>query len=433
MIAGVERHAAVYLGTRVFAALCNMLALVLFTRLAVPAVFGDYLLGFACAFVAYGIAVQWLLQAFFALSTPAGAARMASAALLAAGVAVTVAGAGLALAAVLGLLSGAMAAGCAALVLGLAAYFAMVEIGRTRLLAGAVGLAGVLRAGLTLAFGAPVLALTQSGAALLAAVAAAHVLAAVPVLLQLRATLWADGFVRPRREDIAGLVRYGWPLVLSLGGTALALNLDRMLIGLFHGSAPVAAYGATADFVRQSFVLVGEAVAAAYVSSAKASHSAGDTSGARCALRRALALLLAACLFGAVLFWLCGGMLFALLFAADYRSVAAEVLPVLLAGTICLVLRAYYFGQVIYFSRTAWADVASAGSMLAVTALAGLLLVPQWSAMGAALAFGLGQATGLTIFVLADPGGRVMPRDLRGAFPRAPARAGAAQPADPPR
>ena len=65
MIAGVERHAAVYLGTRVFAALCNMLALVLFTRLAVPAVFGDYLLGFACGVAMGAVAAsargkQWV-------------------------------------------------------------------------------------------------------------------------------------------------------------------------------------------------------------------------------------------------------------------------------------------------------------------------------------------------------------------------------------
>jgi O-antigen/teichoic acid export membrane protein len=420
-----DRHAGIYLATRVFAALCNMFALVLFTRLAVPAVFGDYLLGFACAFVAYGICVQWLLQAFFARQAHADAARTASAALVAAGVMVALAGAGLALASATGLLS---AAGCAGLVIGLSAFFAMVEIARARLQAGAVGLAGVLRAVLILALGAPVLALTQSAAALLGAVAVAHVLAALPVVARLRATLWASGFARPRREDIAGLVRYGWPLILSLGAAALALNLDRLLIGHFHGPEPVAAYGATADFVKQSFVLVGEAVAAAYVSVAKAAHGRADMAGTRRALERALAMLSIACILGVVFFLVFGPALFRLLFAPGYQQAVGEILPILLAGTVCLVLRAYYFGQVIYFSRTAWADVASAGVMLAATGLAGWLLVPHWATVGAALAFALGQLAGLLVFVLADPGGRLMPR-----YPRRLFRVIRRQPAVPPR
>ncbi|WP_152664684.1 polysaccharide biosynthesis protein [Devosia geojensis] len=390
-----------------------MLALVLFTRLAAPAVFGDYLIGFACAFVVYAIAVQWLLQAFFARHAPADAARAASAALVAGGALVAVAGAGLALAAATGLLSAAMAAGCIGLVIGLSVFFAMVEIGRTRLLATAVGLASVLRAALVLALGAPVLALTQSAPALLGAVALAHVLAALPVAARLRATLWADGFPRPRRADIAGLARYGWPLVLSLGAAALALNLDRMLIGFFHGPEPVAAYGAVADFIKQSFVLVGEAVAAAYVSAAKAAHGRADAGGTRRALERALVVLSLACVLGAAFFLTLGDTLFALLFAPGYGDAAREVLPLLLAGTVCLVLRAYYFGQVIYFSRTAWADVVSSAAMLAATGLSGLLLVPPWGAAGAALAFAAGQAAGLLVFVLADPGGRLMPRDPR--------------------
>ncbi|HTM76824.1 MAG TPA: polysaccharide biosynthesis protein, partial [Devosia sp.] len=58
-----DRHASLYLVSRVFAAALNLVAVAAFTRLAPPAVFGDYLVGFATGFIVFGTAFQWLLHA----------------------------------------------------------------------------------------------------------------------------------------------------------------------------------------------------------------------------------------------------------------------------------------------------------------------------------------------------------------------------------
>ncbi|MFK4813055.1 hypothetical protein ACI3KW_22890, partial [Devosia sp. ZW T5_3] len=97
-----DRHASLYLVSRLAAAVLNLVSVAVFTRLATPEVFGDYLIGFAAAFIVFGGLFQWLMHAHFGVFKPDRAARLAGALLVA-----------LAAAGVLGLLglSVAMAAG----------------------------------------------------------------------------------------------------------------------------------------------------------------------------------------------------------------------------------------------------------------------------------------------------------------------------------
>lgn len=410
-----ERHAAIYLASRILAAACNVLGVAIFTRLVTQETYGQYLLGFACAFLSYGFAVQWVLHAHFGRFEPASAARLATAALVTAGLALAPASALIVACTGLGVLDPQLGWGCGALLVGLTLFFAMAEIGRVHLLAGAVTLASLLRGILVLTFGSAALLFAEPSApALLGAIALAHILAAVPVMVALRRTAWSSGMARPEWSDVAGLLAYGWPLVLSLGTAAVALNADRVLLEHFVGAAAMAPYGAATDLIRQSFVLFGEAVAAAFVSVAKAQHAQGQGSVSRATLGRGFLTLSYVLLFGLVFFLLMGKPLLALLLPESYLDTALSVLPTVLLGTVFLTLRAYYFGQVIYFMTTPKRDLAASILMLVVTLVAGLLLIPALAATGAALAFALGQAAALGVFLASDPRGHAMPRDLLG-------------------
>ncbi|HWU19751.1 MAG TPA: polysaccharide biosynthesis protein, partial [Devosia sp.] len=78
-----DRHASLYLTSRLAAAVLNLVSVAVFTRLAAPEVFGDYLIGFAAAFVVFGGLFQWLMHAHFGVFRPERAARLAGALLVA--------------------------------------------------------------------------------------------------------------------------------------------------------------------------------------------------------------------------------------------------------------------------------------------------------------------------------------------------------------
>ena len=119
--------------------------------------------------------------------------------------------------------------------------------------------------------------------------------------------------------------------------------------------------------IRQSFVVLGEAIAAAYVSQAKASQ--GDVLTSRAALARAFVTLWVIVAFGLAGFALFGADVIGLLLAPGYRDAALAAMPLLLAGTACLVLRAYYFGQVIYFSGSSRLELIASASMVGVAVM----------------------------------------------------------------
>ncbi|MDB5537448.1 MAG: Membrane protein involved in the export of O-antigen and teichoic acid, partial [Devosia sp.] len=148
---------------------------------------------------------------------------------------------------------------------------------------------------------------------------------------------------------------YGWPLILALMAGALSINLDRIALGWWVGAGAVGPYGAVADIIRQSFVVLGEAIAAAYISQAKA--QAGEQEARRTILRRAFVTLWVIVVFGVIGFVLFGTGVIGVVLAPDYRDTALAAMPILVLGTAGLVLRAYYFGQVIYFANSARREV----------------------------------------------------------------------------
>ena len=406
-----DRHASLYLLSRSAAAVLNLVSVAVFTRLAPPEVFGSYLVGFATAFVVFGTLFQWLLHAHFGVYEPERAGPLAGALAVLLGFGLGVGSLVFILIVLLGALDAGTAVGIGILIAGFTVHIGAVEVGRAHLLVRDVTAASVLRGILMLGMGSTALLLWPNAALLLAAIGAAQALAALPVLRALRRTIWANGWIAPTRADLMALLRYGWPLIAALAAAALALNLDRILLDQQFGAVTVAAYGATADVIRQGFVVLGEAIAAAYVSQAKA--KAGYPTARRAALERAFVTLWTVVLFGAVCWLLFGPVVLAILLAPGYAKAASGAITLLVLGTMMMVLRAYYFGQVIYFAGSARRDVLASFMMVAIAALGCVLLIPGLGATGAALAYAASQASGLALLLWADRHTRIMPIAFR--------------------
>lgn len=393
----MQRHALIYLGSKIAAACLNLAALAVFARAAGPSGYGEYLVALAWAYVCHGFAVQWLRISFFAAYDNRNAAALvATYARLLAGLVATI-GVLAAFAALAGLVAPRTALAVAALAAALAVYDSAHEIGRTRLKAEAVGTTVLLRAALVLVFGAMTLKAGGSPAALAVAVAAAHLVATAPLWRDIGPFLTAE----PSRTEAQRLLHFGWPLVPAYGAGALGANADRLLLERLAGLAAVGPYGAVSDLIRQLMAVVPEAVASSYFALAKAAHASGDEASAQATLKSAFRAQVAVLSFGAAALASFAQPLVALLMGADYAGAVAGILPWIIAATTFAVLRSFYFGQVIFFSGASRLELVSAAALLVVTAVAALALIPWRDLEGAAAALALGNLAALLVYVIA--------------------------------
>ncbi|GEP10717.1 lipopolysaccharide biosynthesis protein [Methylobacterium gnaphalii] len=402
----IARHTLTYVGSRAVAAALNLMSLAAFTRLAPVDTFGTYLLILSWSIVVYGATCQWPKFAFFALYEEARApAQIATLVrMLAALLAMTALAMGAT--AAFGLIDHRFAAAVVAATAGITLFEGMNEIARTRLHAEAVAMSVVSRGVLVLGLGCAALAFTGEALDLVLAFGLANALAAIPAAL----SVWPQ--IRGGRGSLIEarrLLAYGWPLVLSFGIAALAQTIDRLMIGKTIGTEDLGAYGAIGDFLRQSFVVFGESIALSMISIAKRDARGGGMEAADpilCDAARALTLIGA---FGAVFFLTFDEVVVSILLGPSYRASAMAVAPYLIVASICMMFRAYYFGQVIYFNGSSRLDAIASAALLATTGSLSLLLIPHYGVKGAAIALAAGQAVACLVYIAAAEGRVRMP------------------------
>ena len=402
---------SIYLVSKLASALITVLSIALFTRQVSHEIFGQYLIGFAFAFIAYSVVAQWLLGAHFGQQSREHAAPIAGGAVVLTGVSVLTGLPLIGLGVLVGVIPAALAGPTALLLSGFAAFFVANEIGRAQLLVGAVTSGALLRALGTLGLGSFALWRFGSASSLLIAVAIAHILAALPVTLRLRQTIWASGFVWPAPAIYAQLWRYGWPLIIAGGAAAVASYIDRILLEHFFGAASVGPYGATLDFIKQSFVIVGETITVSYVSRAKFLHGDAMLERSRAALRQAFITAAFLATFGVTFYVLLGNRVFSVLLGPGYQT-AMPLVPLLAFANACLILRAYYFAQTIYFTNSVRLELWSTLLALGLSAVLSFWLIPIYSITGAAIAYTVAQCAALGMFLLNPQTRRVMPVDI---------------------
>jgi O-antigen/teichoic acid export membrane protein len=281
-----------------------------------------------------------------------------------------------------------------------------LEVARTRLAAEAVGVSVVCRGVLVLGLGSAALAATGDALDLVLAFGLANALAAIPAGLSVWPLVWRG---RGSLDEARRLLAYGWPLVLSFGIAALAQTIDRLIIGKTIGTEDLGAYGAIGDFLRQSFVVFGESIALSMISIAKRDARDGGMTAAEPVLRDAARALTLIGAFGAVFFLTFDDVIVSILLGPSYRASAMAVAPFLIAASIFMMFRAYYFGQIIYFTGSSMLDAVASAALLATTGGLALLLIPHHGVRGAAIALAAGQAVACIVFIFAAKGRIRMP------------------------
>ena len=72
----------------------------------------------------------------------------------------------------------------------------------------------------------------------------------------------------------------------------------------------------------------------------------------------------------------------------------------LILASILMMFRAYYFGQIIYFTTSSRLEAVASTATLATVGVLSLALIPHLGVAGAAIAFAAGQAAACLVFVL---------------------------------
>ena len=401
---------SVYLVSKIASAVVTVLSIALFTRLVSQETYGQYLVGFAFAFILYSTTAQWIVSAHFGTQSPKEAGPVAAGAVGFSGLSLLVGLLLLGGATATGLIGADIALPTGILLLGFTVYFLANELGRAQLLVGPVTLAATMRSVGTLVLGGLALWQFKSAAALLIAVGLAHIVAGVPICISLYRGVWKGGIVWPERSIYSRLWRYGWPLILAGGAASVAASIDRLLLEHFYGPALVGPYGATLDFIKQSFVIVGETVAVSYVSRAKYLHGDALHDRARASLRQAFVTAAFLAAFGILFYLLLGDKIFGVLLHGDYQA-ATPLVPLLAIANSCLLLRSYYFAQTIYFTSSVRLELISTVVALVVSFVFSWWLIPIYSIAGAALAYTIAQFAALGVFLASAQTRKLMPVD----------------------
>jgi len=404
----ILRHAAIYIGSRVFAAALNLLSVALFARLAGPEVFGAYLLYLASSYIIYGFAIQWLRMSFFAVYTTDNSLSIVGTFIRTVCLVVCLLAVIAALIVWAGIYSGAVVAGTLLPTIGLAVFETFYEISRARLKVELVGFAVLLRALFVPLGGAIAFELTGNAVGLAAGVAAAHILAAIPLI--------REGWSGIRARYSAGIARqylkYGSPLILAFGINAVGQSGDRLLLARLDSVGAVGPYGAVGDLIKQSLVVVSEAVAGSYMPHAKRAASGGDDAQTQSILIEAFRAYAFITAFGSAFILCFAPDVVHILFGAHYADAADSLVPYFTLATALYVFRAFYFGQAIYFLESSSAELYASTGTVVAGAITALLLIPRYGATGAAFATLAAQAAGCLIAALAARRWRAMPFPL---------------------
>jgi O-antigen/teichoic acid export membrane protein len=371
-----------YLTARVISAAGNFIAVAIFSRMAGPAEYGHYVLIFAWSLIVYGFGAQWMRFAYFGVyhldrvhEYVGSLARLLGVGL--AIVALVLAGLG-----IFGWFKPSFLIAVFALVCGMTAYEAAFEVSRTLLNARGGALSMILRALLTVAFGTFSLWSGGGATGLALAIAVANVVAAAPALATFSGVRLSQG----SRAASLRIIRYGWPLLLSFGVTAVGQTIDRLLLAHYLGPATLGPYGMVADVMRQSFTVLGEAIILSLVTVAKQQVNDGATTNANGTLRAAFRACLAAAVFGAAFFIVFGDAVLPLVLKPDFVAPVRDLIPIFAVAFAFMTMRNFYFAQVIYFISASYLELVISLLFLIVSAALSLLLVPGYGPHGAALA-----------------------------------------------
>lgn len=394
----LQKHSSIYLFGRVGAAIVNLAATIVYTRLAAPEEYAHLVLANTLSQLVSAGFFQWLRMGLLRLSPGIAAGRLVG----------TLGSLYLVQTLIVLIVATCflpafrhMPGGwifwtlCLALSLGQAFFDFAQELQRAAIKPLNYTATYLARAILALLIGATALALTGNGLWLVGAVAGS---------MMIGPALFSGGVlaVTPRfdRNLAIQVLRYSWPLSIAmLLATAASLG-DRLIVVSILGQEAVGLYGPASDLARQTVVVLAQSVALAGMPMALQALNRQGTEAAVHQLKMNGELLILVALPSSVGLAVFAPELSSILLGRDYRDWAAQLLPVVAVSSFAMSLRMYYFEQAIQLGEGTTSQLWV--SILVCTAALGLcpLLLGSLGLLGAALAQAVAQMLGLLACVL---------------------------------
>ncbi|MBR0937679.1 lipopolysaccharide biosynthesis protein [Bradyrhizobium jicamae] len=374
-------QASINLTANVISALLGLLSVFIFTRLFTPHDYGVYLLGVGFASVISVFLVGWfrnLILSGHARNDGTDVRGVAASGYLICCLTAPIA---FLLARLVGLdASAALAAVVLAVAIGL--FELTQDLLRARLKALSVMKATLVRAAALLAFGGVVALVSPTGFLLLSAAAAAYLLA---VLVQSKSA-WRGTTVRFDRASLFALARTALPLTLSLTLLAISSVTDRFMIANLIGAADAGKYVASLDLVRQTLMMPAMSIAAAFFPMAVQIRARRGDAAVRTHLAECLELLAAVTLPACLGFAAVSVHVANIILGADFRALAAEIMPIIAVAVIFQVLTQQYLHASFLLSGRNSFYLINTVSIIAANVILSYVLVSHHGTIGAAWA-----------------------------------------------
>lgn len=181
------------------------------------------------------------------------------------------------------------------------------------------------------------------------------------------------------------LFSFGWPTSVTAAQALFGPTVLRFIIDATAGSGAVGLFAVAFDFSSQAMsVLIGSISLAGIPLAFKAKDS-GDPDALARQLRDNARLIFAVGLPAAVGLVVLAGPLTHVVFGPRFRTGADIILAILAVATFSSCLRGYYFDQAFELAMQTRPQATISGIGAVVSIGAGLLLIPRFGAVGAAL------------------------------------------------
>lgn len=373
-------QASINLTANILSALLGLLSVFIFTRLFSPHDYGVYLLGVGFASVISTFLAGWFRNLILNGHAPNDGTEVRG--LVMSGYLACCLAAPIAFG--LGRLVGldtipAIAAVGLAIAIGL--FELTQDLLRARLMAITVMRATLVRAVSALGLGVIVACLSPTGFLLLVSSTAAYLLA-----VWVQSSAWRGTVVKFDGPSLLAVAKQGLPLTLSLTLLAISSVTDRFMIANLVGAADAGRYIAGLDLVRQTLMMPAMSAAAAFVPLAVKIHANQGRTAVRTHLGECVELLLSITLPACLGFAVISSHVANVILGADFRSLAAETMPIVAIAVVFQILTQQYLHVSFLLSGRNTFYLVNTASIIAANVVLSYALISGYGTVGAAWA-----------------------------------------------
>lgn len=198
--------------------------------------------------------------------------------------------------------------------------------------------------------------------------------------------VWPRASFRFTRHDVREFLAYGLPLSLNYGLASLTYTLDRLIVSWLLGKEAAGIYALAADIVIQILAVIMEGITLAFLPNAARALDRTGSRAASAVLIENLLVLIALAMPAAFGLAVCGPYLADVFLGSGFDSGSMLLVPLLSVAFLFRGIRVFFVDNVLQLHhRTTLAAAATAMGAASLVALC-LLLVPELGITGAGVA-----------------------------------------------